>query len=216
MTLTRQIILARLVLAVFAAMMAYALIAGVASGYWGGVAILVPLIAIGAWALRLEWGMLDQQRPIAELGTQLREAARVVPTGVTRIFISRTSDEVILCHPSRKHSSPDQFSRVQIEDAETMNFAEPGALIHLPATTYRVSRTLPMVWRHSWVGEAVKGAEGEYHSSTPTPTSYRAALKALMLNHRTGVMVPDGQELREVIDLIQRADRALDVPGSPA
>lgn len=217
MTLTRQIVLARIVLAVFAAMMAYALIAGVASGYWGGVAVLVPVIALGAWVLRLEWGMLSQQSPIADLGSHLRYAARSVPAGVTRIFMSRTSDEIIVCHPSRKHSSPDQFSRIQMEDAEDMDFAAPGSLINLPATTYRVSRTLPMVWRHSWVEQAVKGSgEDEYHPKTPAPMTFRSAFRAFTLNHRTGVMVPDREELREVIDLIQRADRTVDVPRKPA
>lgn len=217
MTLTRQLGLARLVLAFLAAILILALVGEVASGRWGRAAILIPFVLVGGWVLRLEWSMLSQQRPIAEFGNQLRGAARTVPAGTVRIYLSRTSDIAIHCLPSQDRHGSDQFSRVQMEDVVDIENAEPGELVSLHTTTYRVRRSLPMIWRHTGATQAVKGAgDGEYHASIVAPTSYRGAWKTFMLNHRTGVLVPDREELREVVHLIQHADRALDVPSVSA
>lgn len=213
MTFARQIHTARLVLVLLAALLAATFTLNLTGRQWVLLAVTIPVLVPVGWLLHAEWRLVSQQQGIADLAQRLREISRAVPDGMDRLYTSVLSTQAVLCHQD-KSSGFDQFSRIDVEDLEELDRVRSGEVVNLPASTYRVRRSLPLVWRHVWADRAVKTREhGSGFARLPQPaTGYRSVLKALLLNHRTGALVPDRTELADLLRAIENADHARDIP----
>lgn len=211
MTFARQLTTARTGLVLLAVIAAAAFVNALVGQQWVAMAVVLPTLAAIVWLVRLQWGLLSQQRGIADLAQQLREVGRTVPAGMDRLYTSVLSTEAVHCHPNNGGRF-DQFSRVDAADIEELARVAAGETTSLPAVTYRVRRSFPVVWRHIWADRAVKGRDGEFISLPRQSTSYGGVLKLFLLNHRTGVLVPDREELTNLLHAIENADHVRDIP----
>ncbi|MFF9003692.1 hypothetical protein ACF1GW_39005 [Streptomyces achromogenes] len=211
MTFARQLTTVRTGLALLAVIAAAAFATILAEQKWIELAVVLPPLAAIGWLAHLQWRMFSRQRDIADLAQQLREISRTVPAGTDRFYTSVLSTEAVHCQPDNA-SGFDQFSRLNADDIEGFNRVEAGDIASLPAVTYRVRRSFPIVWRHVWADRAVKGRDGEFISLPRQSTSYRDVFKLFLLNHRTGVLVPDRDDLTNLLHAIETADHVHDIP----
>ncbi|KPC68125.1 hypothetical protein ADL27_57220, partial [Streptomyces sp. NRRL F-6602] len=211
MTFARQLLLVRLLLALFAALVATSLLLTAADQEWLTFALLLPVKAAVVWLIYVQWRVTSQHRSLADVAEQLRTASRNIPSGMDRIYTSVLSPTAIHCHPN-SGSGFDDFSRIDGDDIEGIRDAQAGDVANLPTVTYRVRRSWPVVWRHMWVDRAVKDRQGDFVSLPRPSTGYADVLKLFLLNHRAGVLVPDRTELTDLLHFIQTADHARDVP----
>ncbi|MFJ9799804.1 hypothetical protein [Streptomyces sp. NPDC101145] len=211
MTFARQLTTVQTGLVLLAVIATVTFVNALAGQQWVALVVVLPALAAIGWLVHLQWRLLSQQRGIADLAQQLREIGRTVPAGMDRLYTSVLSTEAVHCHPDNGGGF-DQFSRVNAADIEGIDKVAAGETASLPAVTYRVRRSFPVVWRHIWADRAVKGRDGEFISLPRQGTSYDGVLKLLLLNHRTGVLVPDRGELMNLLHTIENADHVRDIP----
>lgn len=181
-------------------------------GYWVTVGLFLMLVIPYIWMTRLLWRQMSRQQPLAPIADQLRAATQEIPSGHSRIYVDREHGLAVHCTP--RWRGADHFSRLELDDVEALDRAEPGGLVGLPATTYRVMQRPATVWRDVWVDSAVRGdEEGQFHSTrTHSRSGLGARLKVFLFNHKTGVLTPDAVELGEVAHVVTSPDRTRDVP----
>lgn len=211
MTFIRQLHLVRLLLVLFAGLAAAGLLLNALNQQWLTLAVLLPVMAAVGLLIHMQWRVLAQHRDLADLAEQLRKVSRDVPAGMDRFYTSVLSTTVVHCHPN-SGSDFDQFSRIDMDDVEGIDRLEAGDLANLPAVTYRVRRSFPVIWRHTWVDRAVKDRRGDFTQLPQPSTRYADVLKLFLLNHRTGVLVPDRTELADLLRIIKNADHTRDIP----
>lgn len=215
MTFTRQLRTSRLTLTALVVLAVFVNVLVVFHQQWTNLVILLPSIAVSAWAVHVYWRLLGRQRDFADLADQLRAVAREIPSGMDRIYTSVTTTTAIHCRPGNGRGS-DQFSEFDMADMDDLDRTEPGTSVNLPAVTYQVRRPAPIVWRRTWADQAVKAAEpGKYVTLPQRRTNFRDLMRLIMLNHRTGVLVPDRSELEGLLHAIQNADHIGDTPQKP-
>lgn len=214
-TFTSQLRIARLAVALSSGFVFLCTAVLAAAGLWVLAAPLFVLEIPYAWTVFFLWRQLSRQQPIAPLADKLRAASQQVPDGCARLYADHDSGFAVHCTP--RWRGADHFSRVELADLEDVQRAEAGQHVGLPAVTFRVMRRPAMVWRDTWVDEAVKGADdGEFHSARANQrrTSAWNRWKIALLNHRTGVLIPDADELSRVVQIVQNADRTWDIPST--
>jgi hypothetical protein len=211
MTFVRQVQTIRLLLALFAALAAAGLLLSLLNQQWLSLAVQLPVMVALGWLVHVQWRLFTHQRDLADLVEQLRKVSRDVPAGMDRLYTSVLSTTAVHCHPHHGKTF-DQFSRIDTDDIEEIDRMQAGEVASLPAVTYRVRRSAPVIWRHVWADRAVKDRLGEFTRLPQHATGYGDVLRLLLLNHRTGVLVPDRAELADLLHVIVNADHVRDIP----
>ena len=214
-TFTSQLRIARLALVLSSATVFLCMAALMAAGLWIFAAPLLVVEVPYVWTVFFLWRLMSRQQPIASLADKLRAAGQEIPDGYTRVYADHDSGFAVHC--TGRWRGADHFTRVELEDVEDVQRAEAGQPVGLPAVTFRVMHRPALVWRDTWVDEAVKGADdGEFHSTGANQLRTTAwnRWKIALLNHRTGVLVPDAEELSKVVQIVQNADRTWDIPST--
>jgi hypothetical protein len=211
MTFARQLQTARLLLAFFAGLAAASILLSIVNRQWITLAIQLPVMTALGWLIHAQWRALTRQRDLADLAEQLRKVSRDVPAGMDRLYTSVLSTTAVHCHPNAG-SGFDQFSRINVDDIESIGRMQAGDIATLPAVTYRVRRSFPVIWRHVWADRAIMNRSEEFTRLPQQTTGYRNVLKLLLLNHRTGVLFPDREELADLLRMVENADHARDIP----
>lgn len=212
MTFIRQIQTVRLLLVLLAVLAAAPIVLSIVNQQWASLAVALPVVAVLGWLIHIQWRLVTRQRGIADLAEQLRAVSHTVPAGMDRVYSSVLSTTVVHLHPNIG-SGFDQFSQFDSDDMDNVDHAQAGDTVSLPAVTYRVRRSFPLVWRQAWADQAVKtSTPGKYAPSPRPATNYRDVIKVLLLNHRTGVLIPDRADLTELLHRIENADHTRDIP----
>lgn len=212
MTFTRQLSAIRLMLILLTGAATTAVLLALLRHQWAILAALAPLMAVFAWLVHFEWRLFSRQRDLAGQAEQLRQVARGIPTGMDRIYTSVLTTTAIHCRPGSTGGS-DQFSEFDMSDMDAMDRKEPGTTVDLPAVTYQVRRSVPLVWRRVWADRGIRTVQPGGYATLPQPTTnYRDVLRLFLLNHRTGLLVPDRSELANLLHTIENADHTGDTP----